>query len=47
MHSEDERYQGGLGHGCSGGRMHSEDERCWGLRMDAMVNVCIRNTNVN
>ena len=27
--------------------MHSEDERCWGLRIDTMVNVCIRNTNVN
>ena len=47
MRTEDERYQRGLGHGCSDGRMHSEDERCWGLHMDAMVNVCIRNTNVN
>ena len=27
--------------------MRSEEERCWGLRVDTMVNVCIRNTNVN
>ena len=46
MHSEDERYQRGLGHGCSSGRMHSEDERYHGLGMDPLVIGCTWNTNV-
>ena len=35
-----------LGHGCFGQRMLSEHERYYGLRMDALVSVCSRNTNV-
>ena len=35
-----------FGHGCSGYRMHSEHERCYGLGMDALVIGCTRNTNV-
>ena len=45
MHSEDERYQRGLGHGCSR-RMHSEGERYHGLGMDPLVIGCTWNTNV-
>ena len=33
-------------HGCSGYRMHSEHERYCGLRMDALVIGCTRNTSV-
>ena len=33
-------------HGCFGQRMLSEHERYYGLRMDALVSVCSRNTNV-
>ena len=35
-----------FGHGCFGERMHSEHERYYGLGMDALVSVCIRNTSV-
>ena len=34
-----------FGHGCSGQRMLLEDERSYGLGMDALVSVCSRNTN--
>ena len=33
-------------HGCFGQRMLSEHQRYYGLRMDALVSVCSRNTNV-
>ena len=33
-------------HGCFGQRMLSEQERYYGLGMDALVSVCSRNTNV-
>ena len=35
-----------FGHGCSGGRMLLKHERYYGLRMDALVTVCSRSTNV-
>ena len=35
-----------FGHGCTGHRMLSEHERYYGLGMDAMVTVCLRNTSV-
>ena len=35
-----------LGHGCFGQRMLSEHVHYYGLRMDALVSVCSRNTNV-
>ena len=35
-----------FGHGCFGQRMLSEHERYYDLRMDALVSVCSRNTNV-
>ena len=33
-------------HGCFGQRILSEHERYYGWRMDALVSVCSRNTNV-
>ena len=35
-----------LGHGCSGSGMHSENERYYGMGMDALVFGCTRMTNV-
>ena len=35
-----------VGHGCSGNRMLSKNERSCGLGMNALVIVCSRNTNV-
>ena len=35
-----------FGHGCFGQRMLSEHERYYGLRLDALVSACSRNTNV-
>ena len=34
-----------FGHGCSGNCMLLENERNYGLGMDALVNVCSWNTN--
>ena len=47
MPSEHERYYAlSMDHGCFGQRMLSEHERYYGLRIDALVSVCSRNTNV-
>ena len=35
-----------FGHGCSGYRMLSKHEPCYGLGMDALVSICCRNANV-
>ena len=34
-----------FGHGRAGDGMHEENERYYGLGMDAQVTVCTRNTN--